>query len=54
MLNQDTKISQETRASYRFPTPHTVFTDASLQLYGAVAYLRHEYQSGDTSVCFNL
>jgi len=29
-----------------------VFTDASQEAYGAVAYLRHEYQSGNTTVRF--
>ena len=29
-----------------------IFTDASQEAYGAVAYLRHEYQSGSTTVRF--
>ena len=29
-----------------------IFTDASLEAYGAVAYLRHEYQSGNVTVRF--
>ena len=29
-----------------------IFTDASQEAYGAVAYLRHEYQSGSTKVRF--
>ena len=29
-----------------------MFTDASQEAYGAVAYLRYEYQSGDTTVRF--